>query len=365
MKVLIQSRTNFYTKPGGDTVQLLKTKEYLEKLGIEVEIDLSFNKDLRKYDVVHLSNLTRVHETYYQLKNAKKQNKKVVLSTIYWPTDELEEKYSNIRKIITKTVGLDFLERLKAIYRLIYLKEFNKANLGACFKSYLKMQKYILENTDYFLPNSLTEMKKLNEVFNTNKKNFTVIPNAIDKKNIDKPLLKKYEKYKDYIICVGRIDARKNQLNLLRALEGTAYKVLLVGVKGNKFYTQKIDEIIKKNKNIEWIEKIDNENLYALYKICKLHILPSWFDTPGLVSLEAAAVGAKIIASIKGTTKDYFRDFIEYCEPDSLESIKNTIIKTDQMNKNQELQKHILENYTWDKAAEKTKEVYIKVKDGM
>ena len=31
MKVLIQSRENFFEMPGGDTVQILKTKEQLEK----------------------------------------------------------------------------------------------------------------------------------------------------------------------------------------------------------------------------------------------------------------------------------------------------------------------------------------------
>ncbi|WP_047383567.1 glycosyltransferase [Cetobacterium sp. ZWU0022] len=364
MKILMQSRTNFYTKPGGDTIQLLKTKEYLEKIGVRVDISLKLSEDLEQYDLVHLSNLTRVHETFFQLKEAKKQNKKVLLSTIYWPTNELEKEYSSIRYFITKYLGLDFLEKLKAIYRVFFLKEFNRANLNACFVSYSKMQKYILDNTNYFLPNSLTEMTKLNEVFNMDIINFSVIPNAIDVQNLGTPLLKEFEKYKDYILCVGRLDARKNQLNLLKALEGTDYKVLLVGSKGNKLYTEKIDRILEKNSNFEWVERIDNKNLYALYKTCKLHILPSWFDTPGLVSLEAAGVGAKIVASTKGTTKDYFKDFIEYCEPDSLESIRVAIEKTEKSLNNCKLKEHILENYTWDKAAQKTKEAYIKVMNG-
>lgn len=72
MKVLIQSRKNFYTLRGGDTVQLLKTKEELEKLGVEVDISLEYEPDLQSYDLVHLSNVTRIQETYLHVKNAKK-----------------------------------------------------------------------------------------------------------------------------------------------------------------------------------------------------------------------------------------------------------------------------------------------------
>lgn len=362
MKVLMQSRSNFYTKPGGDTIQLIKTKEYLEKIGIDVNINLELNKNLKNYDLIHLSNLTRIHETYYQLKNAKIQNKKVVLSTIYWPTDEFEgEGYSKFRKVITNLLGLNFLEKLKAIYRIIFLREITVANVGAIFKNYTEMQRYVIENVDYFLPNSLTEIKKINEVFKKEIKNYIIVPNAIDKNNLNIPLLKEFEVYKDYILCVGRIDARKNQLNLLKAIENTNYKVLLVGAKGNRLYVKKIEKMIKENNNIKWIEKVDNKDLYALYKICKLHILPSWFDTPGLVSLEAAAVGAKIVVSVKGTTEEYFKNFVEYCDPNTPKSIIEAIRRADEKNVDMQLKNHILENFTWDKAANVTLKAYTKI----
>ena len=77
MKVLMQSRKNFFELRGGDTVQLEKTKMELEKLGVEVDFSLDFEPDLSNYDLVHLSNVTRIQETYLHVKNAKK-HKKVV-----------------------------------------------------------------------------------------------------------------------------------------------------------------------------------------------------------------------------------------------------------------------------------------------
>ena len=73
MKVLFQSRTNLFEAPGGDMVQMLKTKEYLEKVGIQIDISLDFEPDLSGYDLVHLFNLMEPQDIYRQMLNAKKQ----------------------------------------------------------------------------------------------------------------------------------------------------------------------------------------------------------------------------------------------------------------------------------------------------
>lgn len=57
MKVLFQTRTNLYSSPGGDLIQIQKTKQFLEKLGVIVDISLEFEPDLSEYDIVHIFNL--------------------------------------------------------------------------------------------------------------------------------------------------------------------------------------------------------------------------------------------------------------------------------------------------------------------
>ena len=46
MKVLFQSRKTLFSAPGGDTTQILKTKEYLEKLGVEGEVSLELTPEV-------------------------------------------------------------------------------------------------------------------------------------------------------------------------------------------------------------------------------------------------------------------------------------------------------------------------------
>jgi hypothetical protein len=82
MKVLIQNRNNFLKSVAGDSIQLNKTKEYLEKLGIRITVSSEHEIDLSGYDLVHLFNIMPIEDTYRQYQNIKHHRKKYVLS---WP----------------------------------------------------------------------------------------------------------------------------------------------------------------------------------------------------------------------------------------------------------------------------------------
>ena len=66
-----------------------------------------------------------------------------------------------IRKFINSHVKIDTEEKIKAIAR--YLKDKNSRNEATrnLWKiGYTKMQKYVVDNVDYFLPNSETSCKR-------------------------------------------------------------------------------------------------------------------------------------------------------------------------------------------------------------
>lgn len=371
MKVLIQSRKNFYTLKGGDTIQMLKTKAELEKLGVDVDISLEYEPDLSQYDLVHVSNVTRIQETYMHVKNAVKQKKPIVLSTIYWPMEEFEKKGQvGLRKIINKYLSIDNEERVKAIARMAKDKNSrDKATKNLVSVGYTKMQQYVIDNVNFYLPNSEMEMDMLCQSFNKDKRKqrYRVIPNAIDSeiaiKQMNEDIPEEFEKYRDAVICVGRIEPRKNQLALVKALENLEYKLILVGaVSGNqKGYFQEIKKYIDKNDNFFYIPRMENEKLYQLYKACKVSVLPSWLDTPGLVSLEAGAMGCSLAVSSKGSTTEYFGNYAEYCLPDDIDSIRMAVKKAYNKPKTDDLKNVIFDNYTWEIAAKKTFDSYMDV----
>lgn len=346
-----------------------KTRNALLKMGYDVDISLELRPDLAKYDVVHLFNITRVQETYIQIQNAVLQHKPIVISTIYWPNTEFEKLNGGlgIRGFLGKILSIDHLESVKALAKFFLLNQKDEGTRYLILHSYQKMQKYILENASVFLPNAQEEMRQIemNLGYRADMDRTVVVPNAIDIDIVNlakKADVNKYKKYKDWLVCVGRIDPRKNQLKLLDAIEGTDYKLLLIGKcsSGQKNYYRKVMKRISKNSNIEYIEQVPNEELYQIYKACKVSVLPSWFETPGLVSLEAASMGCNIVVSPKGTTRDYFGDFAFYCNVMDSKSIREQIDKAYHSDFQEKFREKILKEYTWDNAASQTIEGYKK-----
>ena len=89
MKVLFCVRHNFYSSPGGAQIQILKTVEGLEKLGVACDLVSSLEKiDFSRYDLIHLTDLTWTYDLLEYLSVLRNVRIPKVLSTIYWPFDD-------------------------------------------------------------------------------------------------------------------------------------------------------------------------------------------------------------------------------------------------------------------------------------
>lgn len=358
MNVLFQSRKTLYTAPGGDTTQILKTKEYLEKLGINVDISLELTPDVSKYDLVHVFNLMRPQELYLQVKNAKKYGKKVALSTIYGPYEEYEKKArGGILQLLNNMLSITQIEYLKVIARAVLNFEFSKGTLVYLLNGHKHLQKKIIKMVDVFLPNSDSEMRRVAKDFNLKNYNYVSVANAVDinKFNYDSVIVDpKLEKFRDCVLCVSRIEGRKNQLNIIRACKDLPYTFVFIGKPGPNF--KKYFEQCKQeaNQNTYFLGQIAHEQLPQFYKLAKVHILASWMETPGLSSLEAGVMKTNIVVTKKGDTEDYFKQYAFYCEPDNLDSIRQAVKDAYNAAFDENFLSCIKENYTWEDTAKQT-----------
>ncbi|MFY7743630.1 MAG: glycosyltransferase family 4 protein [Flavobacterium sp.] len=363
MKVLFQTRTNLFDAPGGDMVQMLKTKEFLEKKGVLVDISLELEPNLDNYDLVHLFNLMEPQDIYIQMLNAKKQQKKIVLSTIYGLYTEFERNARGglFQKIANhlSPYQIAFIKNLVKHYKD---KRMHKGVYNMIFKGYYGLMKEIVDNTNVFLPNSHSEMKRVVTDFKLKNPKYVSVPNAIDKsiffKNDSILENNPFAKYKDCVLCVARIEGRKSTLNLVKALNNTNYQLVLVGneSKNQKKYVAQVRK--EAGDNVVFLGAIPHEELRQLYGVSRVHALISWMETPGLSSIEAAAMGKNIVVTHKGDTYDYFKDYAFYCEPDDVESIKKAIESAFQAPVNPNLSKRMLENYNWEQTAIETLKAY-------
>lgn len=366
MNVLFQSRKTLFSAPGGDTTQLLKTKEYLEALGVKVDISLELEPDLQGYDIVHVFNLMRPQELYLQVKNAKRQGKKVALSTIYGPYEEYEKKArGGVLQIMNQVLSISQIEYLKVIARAVLKGEFSKGTSLYLIKGHKKLQRQIIKMVDVFLPNSHSEMMRVEKDFNVCGLNYVAIPNAVDinKFDFDKTIIRKEnEKYKDCVLCVSRVEGRKNQLNIVKAVKDLPYKFVFIGKAGANFtkYMERCKELGAEN--CEFLGQIEHEQLPEFYKLCKVHILASWMETPGLSSLEAGVMRSNVVLTKKGDTEDYFEDMAFYCEPNDLKSIRDAIVAAYVTPYDERLEHKIKQQYKWEDTARETLKGYESIK---
>ena len=166
-----------------------------------------------------------------------------------------------------------------------------------------------------------------------------------------------------FILCAGRLSPIKNQLSLIRAAGDLKIPIVLIGPVNNRDYAVKCAR--EAQGRVKYIPPMNQKELASAYHAAGVHVQPSWFETAGLSSLEAAAAGTPVAITAWGAAREYLKDKAAYVEPDSLDSIRAGIIAALKQNtasgKLEEIKEYIKDRFTWDKAARDTLDAYKEV----
>ncbi|MBD0296471.1 MAG: glycosyltransferase family 4 protein [Bacteroidota bacterium] len=356
MKVLMIARGTLYSCPGGDTTQIKMTAKYLKSLGIDVDVRLSDEKiDYDNYHLIHYFNIIRPADILPHIKQSKVP---FAVSTIFVDYREYETKYrKGLAGLASKLLSRDQTEYLKAIARSIKNGEKVKSRFYL-LHGHKNSVRWVAQRAAILLPNSHNEYKRFSEWYKVSQR-YQKVVNAIDPDHFHDNI-KPDPRYAGHVLCVGRIEGLKNQLNLIKALATTDLQLTIIGKPSPNHigYYEQCRKLAGQYKNITIINHINHDQLSAVYKAAKVHVLPSWFETTGLSSLEAAVMGCNIVITDKGDTKEYFGDHAYYCQPDDVDSIRTAVVKAYNDPVNPKLKEFILNNNTWMKAAQQTLAAY-------
>ena len=356
MRVAFITRSTLHNVPGGDTIQIVQTAKCLANHGVETDICLTNSKiDYKQYDLLHFTNITRPSDILFHIGQTKKP---FVISPFLIDYSEYDKYYRNgLSGIILRRFSSHANEYAKTFGRWLYGKDVLRSK-SYLWKGQRKSIREILQKAAMILPHSEAEGRKLKEVFEVDQ-NYQVVHFGVDASMfLPDEKIRKDEKT---VVCAARIEGIKNQVNLIRALNNTAYTLLLIGspAPNQKEYYKNCRKIAAKN--VVFVDRVSQQELIQYYKKAKVHALPSWFETCGLSSLEAAAMGCNVTITERGYTREYFGSDAYYCDPQSPESIFNQIEKAANSECQTALQQKILRNYTWQEAARITSQLYKKI----
>lgn len=367
MKVLLQGRSarSLAVSPGGDQVKLEATAQALRRdCGVDAVPNSDLRPDLSGYDLVHLFGLTRPQDVWVQARNAQRQGVPFVLSPIYLDVWELErDSRSDFVGRVSRRLNRDQSEAVKALGRAVLRGEAHRGVTALWTRGFRRMQLDVVQAAVGFLPDSRSEWERcvrdLDLVIDDER--VFVAPNGVDLASV--PVSQDeapadLHRFEGCVLSVGRIEARKNQLTLIEAMRGVDRDLVLVGppAPNQAGYLERVTEAAGSRVHILGSQSAERRDW--LYKLASVHVLPSWLETTGLSSLEAALNGCAIVVSPNGDTREYFGEHAEYCEPGSAASIRHAIGRALARPLSTDFADEIRSKLTWTQTARKTLEAY-------
>lgn len=176
---------------------------------------------------------------------------------------------------------------------------------------------------------------------------------------------KKYNIPDKYILFVGTLQPRKNIVRLIQAFKKVIQnekfqdlKLVVIGKKGWHY-----DEILSAPRENEvdnkvmFLDFVPDEDMPPLYRSAEVFVLPSLYEGFGLPILEAMKYGCPVITSNVSSMPEVGGDAAVYCDPESVEDIKEKILMVLSSPKLQkslrEKGKIQIKKFDWEKSADK------------
>ena len=324
--------------------------------------------NLPAVDLAHLFNIQEPQPAWAAFLALDKAGVPVVLSPIYW--DMLAYWFENAAneraawRLMRRWLG-------KGAARRIYLAwQRMKAPSNPAWQA----QRRLLIHARRALPNSQSEADLLERFFNLGQefqRKVDVVPNAIDTglyEPLPEPSQSFVEQYglRDFVLQVGTVNPVKNQLGLIEALYDLPVPLVFIGPVQPVYqdYGAACKARGAQRGQVVFIDQLPHSQLPAIYALAAVHALPSWRETPGLVSLEAAAAGCRVVTTSIGSTGDYFGDLAWYCHPNDPASIRKAVELALAAPRSEALRRRVLTEFTWQRAAQATLSSYQQVITG-
>jgi len=354
-KIAFLMRYDYLEKGGGDVIQIKNYIPHLELHGYQCELldDLNLY-NVYDFDIFILVNIDRPVETinYFRFLKKNSPNKKVFLIPIHHPIDAINKFEKEKKGVLFRFFSIvlpDFYsrEKFKNFVRVFRYPKMIPLAFQHVFINYRSVIKKLILSVDGIVFISDGERKSIEKDFRCAPQSFCISYNAVE---MDFPVESLTPKVTD-IIIVGRIEPRKNQLNVAKILASMDITAIFIGPKNNNnnYYFDAFTNIINTSSNIDYLGPMEHSKVLEYLKRSRILLNASYFEVNPLVDLEAALVGCGVVTTKYSYSIESLPNVIEI-DPWLDDSIIDGLNKALESPKNTILNKNI--NSSWRASVE-------------
>jgi glycosyltransferase involved in cell wall biosynthesis len=176
-----------------------------------------------------------------------------------------------------------------------------------------------------------------------------------------------------YILSVGDLQPRKNQIGLIRAFERLVraqpqlkHKLVLAGKE--TWFADRVHQAARDSgvaDRIQFVGFVSDSDLLQLYNGCDVFVFPSFYEGFGLPVLEAMACGRAVVCSNTSSLPEVVDGaallFDPYAVDEIVRAIADLLLDSELRARMERLGLQRAAHFSWQKTAERTLEVFHEV----
>jgi glycosyltransferase involved in cell wall biosynthesis len=354
VRALLVVRPNAWSHPGGDLVHAERTARALNDIGVEATLLASDAPDAAGYDVAHLFGIFEPETARRQIEAVRRHAVPLVLSPIWLDLRPFTTLAPQIERALSARDAAGVERRLRTLERSGASLHWRGSAARAADRR-IAAQRALVAEAQVVLPASYIEAHLYGEGLRATALPFVVAHVGVDEETFS---VERGPARAGVLCAAARIEPKKNQAALLYALRDVDVDVTVVGRAHDADYLALCRRWA--GARTQLVEHMPRGKLREMMTRTAVHAHPSWLETPGLSSLEAAGAGANIVVGDRGSEREYFGPEVDYADPADPHSIRAAVLRAlgrPARSGGDALERRLRE-FTWRRTAEATRTAY-------
>jgi len=244
----------------------------------------------------------------------------------------------------------------------------------------IQAERQIAQSADRVICASQDEKEMLMRLYGVSAESIEVVPCGVDLeafRPLDKAEVRRRLGFAEepIVLFVGRIEPLKGIDILVRAVaqvsEDIRFCLVVVGgdasAEAEKAELRRLAEELGISQRVAFLDAVDHSLLPLYYNAADVCVVPSYYESFGLVALEAMACGTPVVASrvggLQGTVRDSETGFlVPWRCPEPFAERLELLLENEELRRNLGMSaRAAAEDYAWSRIAERVQAVYDRV----